>query len=63
VVAPNTTHTVGTRSAVSWLRSRAIAPPGGGPAGAAAPVDSTRLINGSRFTAAMRAARRIFSTV
>ena len=34
-----------------------------GLAGAAAPVDSTRLTSGRRFTAAMRAARRIFSTV
>jgi len=48
---------------VSWLRSRAIAPPGGGPAGAAAPVDSTRFTSGRRLTEAIRAARRIFSTV
>ncbi len=40
-----------------------MAPPGGGPVGAAAPVDSTRFTSGSRLFEAMRAARRIFSTV
>ena len=57
---PNTRAMVGTAAAERWVRSRKPRPPGmkiSDCVGRSAPPDSTRLIEGSRFSSAMSARR------
>src|SRR5579859_2370915 len=63
VELPKTSATVGMRAAEDVVRSRKVRPPGmkiSFCVGRSAPADSTRLIIGSRFSAAIRAARSAF---
>src|SRR5262245_4766427 len=66
VELPNTSATVGQPAADARVMSRKIRPPGmkiSFCVGRSAPPDSTRLLVGSRFCAAMSAARKLFLVV
>ena len=66
VELPKTSATVGMPAADSRVRSRNVRPPGmkiSAWLGRSAPPDSTRLISGSRFSAAMSWPRKAFFTV
>ncbi len=66
VLLPNTSATVGRRSALAWVSPRNRSPPGMKISfwvGRSAPPDSTRFTVGSRFSRAICAARNSFLTV